>query len=461
MNPKDIIDYLISFWAHRKTKWGLFLALTLLAVPWSEYVLPYYQIHTQVFYVITFFSFIGFPSFWFFYSGRIILPTSKHTVVFCLKAQDVRSAKYIQNTLSVLTKEIDNFGLLGKFRFITIGHDIISNRGKAHNYREKQNVDLVIWGEIFSGSKEGKEVCDFKTLSFTYKLPEPIRMANLTDLFSTDINIALVNRDWNIYEVNSLQDTEKISGHLSEVILFIIGIIYAQYREFAEDSIVILQNLFMLLESQTKDEDLKIDPTKNTLILSPHLVRKGRVLVILLSIYKNLGLHLVESHNYKKAIFYLEKFRRYEKKDIAVISSLALCAFYLDDIPAAKTYTEEINTVEKNHEIYTLNKAFFGIWEKNYASAIYFYKEIIKRGRTVSGDIIAKVIAFLDERKSDYQAELAYDFAIGLLNYYHCQKKLGIQELRKFVKQARKKPEYYEIVCFVEKEILFKRRKKR
>lgn len=144
-----------------------------------------------------------------------------------------------------------------------------------------------------------------------------------------------------------------------------------------------------------------------------------------------------------------------------MLSSLALCAFYQNDIKAAKAYTEEINEIKKDHEIYILNRAFFGIWENNYASALYFYKEIIKRDRAVSGDIITKVIAFLDERKSTFPNELAYDFAIGLLNYYYCQNSIGKYELRKFVKHAKKKPEYHEIVCFVENTIFFKRKKKR
>src|SRR3990170_1742944 len=95
--------------------------------------------------------------------------------------------------------------------------------------------------------------------------------------------------------------------------------------------------------------------------------------------------------------FYLDKFRSYEKKDIPALASLALCTFYLKDIKAAKEYTEEISTVDKHNEIFILNRAFFGIFEKNYASALYFYKEIIKKGRSVNINIITKVIAFLDE----------------------------------------------------------------
>lgn len=459
MNPKDIIDYLTSFWPNRKTKWGLFVGVILIGLSWFKYDLPYYQTHEQLFYAITLIYFTGPLVLWLSHSGRIILPSSKYTVVFCLKGHDARSVKYIQSTLSILNRELDKLKLVERFRFITIGNDIIRKREEAHNYRGKHNVDLVIWGEIFSGSKEEKEVSDFKSLSFTYKLPEPISRANLIDLFSADINIALVNRDWNIYEVNSLPDTEKISGHLSEVILFIIGIIYVQYREFAEDSVAILENLFKLLESQTKGEHPKIDHTENILHLSPQMFRKGRVLAILLNVYKNLGLHFVDHHDYRKGRFYLEKFRAYEKNDIVALSSLALSAFYLKDMDAARMYTNEI--VDKKNQIYLFNKAFFGIYDKNYASALFYYKEILKIKGAVTGDIVTKVISFLDERKSEHPNELAYNFAIGFVNYYFCQKHIGNSELRKFFKLAKKRIEYHEMICFVENSIFPKDKRKK
>lgn len=154
---------------------------------------------------------------------------------------------------------MDILRLLEKFKIIFAGEDVITSLEKAYNYRGNKNVDLVIWGEILSGTKEEKEVCDFKGLFFTYKIPGAVVRAKLTDIFKTDINIARINRDWNIYEINSLPDTEKISAHLSEMIMFILGLIYCQSAEYAEDSIVILESLFKRLDMQTKGDQIKVD----------------------------------------------------------------------------------------------------------------------------------------------------------------------------------------------------------
>lgn len=457
---KNIIDFLIYFWPFRKTKWGLLMMFTPTAIFWFYNVIPVYQTNNQLFFIITAMLIIVPTIFWFFHSGRVLLPSSKFTVVFCLKPQDTLSAKHIQNSISIFNRELEALGLLEKFKLISIGEDIIKNQKKAHTYRERYNVDLIIWGIILSGSREEKEVCDFKGLFFTYKIPGVVVASNLINIFKTDINIALVNRDWNVYEINSLPDTEKISGHLSEIVMFIVGIIYCQEREFAKDSIAILEKLFTRLETQTIGERVAINPEKNTLQLSPPMLRKGRILEILLNVYKNLGVYLVEFRDYQNGSFYLGKFYNYNKKDMDVLSGLALCAFYLNNLAAAKKYTDEI--VDKKNQIYIFNQAFFGIYDKNYASALHFYQETLKIKHKVTSDIVTKVISFLDERKSEYPNELAYDFAIGFINYYFCQKDIGNSELRKFIKKSKKRSEYHEMRCFIENNIFQKdKRKKR
>ena len=463
MSLKNITEYLNYFWTHRKTIWGLVLGFMSILVVWYKYLIPFLPKNEQrIFYIIALYliPLSCFLVWWLYHSGRMISRGKKFTVVFCLKAKDLKSRIHIQNTISILNRELDTLRLLEKFKIVFAGEDVITNLEKAYKYRGNKNIDLVIWGEILSGTKEEKEVCDFKGLFFTYKIPSVVAKANLTDIFKTDINIAIINRDWNIYAINSLPDTEKISAHLSEMIMFVLGLIYCQNAEYAEDSIVILESLFRRLDMQTRGDEIKIDHENKYLLTTPSMLLKGRVLAILLNVYKNLGLHLESLKDYCKAKFYLDKFRSYGKKDIPVLASLALCTFYLNrnDIKDVKEYTEEIGTIDKHNEIFILNRAFFGIFEKNYASALHFYKEIVKNGRSVNIKTITMVIAFLDERKSEYSNEFAYDFAIGLLSYYFCQEQMGMKELRKFVKHAKKKVEYREMVNYIKDKILDKKR---
>lgn len=463
MNPKNIIDYLRYLWPHRKTKRGLFAISLPIFSFWATYVLPEYSVNPHKFYtfsislaVLWLITFI----FWLFHSGRLIKSKQPFTVIFCLKASDAKATQYSQNSIKILRTELDKLGLLQKIKIKEIGSDIINNQEEAKSYREKFDVGLIIWGEIFTGSENGQQVCDFKKLFFTYEIPGSVKQANIYDIFKNDINIALVNRDWNIYEINSLPDTEKLSENLSEIILFISGLIYAQYFDFAEDSGLILESLFNLLEAKTKNEKIVIDDINKPaqIQMSPGMLRKGRILSLLLDLYKALGIIFVDNQNYSKGIHYLNKCIIRGRKDVDILSSAALASFYLKDLNNAHLYTDQINEVEKNHPIYILNHAFFGIYKKNYASALFFYKEIIKRDKDIDNAVIIRVIAFLDERKYEDPKELAYDFAIGILNKFHSQKRLGEKDLRQFVKEAKRKEQYKEMVLFIESENLLNKR---
>lgn len=455
ISAKDAVDFLNYYWPHRKTKRGMAIALFVLAIVWFVYILPLYESHKEVVLLTTIGILLFFFWGWLYYSGRVLLPKRRFTIVFCLRADDPRSISYIRQALSILKKKLDELGLLHKFRIISIGRDIVIDRAMAHAYRERHDVDLIIWGDIFCGSKESKGVCDFKGLSFTFKVPGSVVGRNLSEIFKSDINIALVNRDWNIYEINSLPDIEKISANLSEVIMFVLGVIYCQYRKYAEDSVIILEHLFQLLKLQiNKDEKPVLNEAEKTISMTPQLFRHGRVLGILLNVYKNLGGYFTGQEDYQKGKFYLAKFMAYEKKDIGAISTLAVCEFYLGNIQTAKDLTDEICTINRNHEICLTNRGFWGIYDKKYASALYYYKEIIKRGRVVTNEIIFKVLSFLDDRKNEAPDELAYDFAIGILNVNFCDERLGRGDLRKFVKKTVNIPAYKEMHDYAKSEVL-------
>ena len=454
---KNITEYLTFFGLYGKTKRGLFVAYILVIVYWFYYIFPLHKENANRFFTVTFWYFfillLLLAILWAFYSGRIPLG-SKFTVVFCLKSKDTISTNYIENAKSILCRELDKLGLLRKIRIEQIGQDIINNIKEARTYRENHNRDLVIWGEVFCGTKDEKKVCDFKGLFFTCKIPPSMAGSDMSELFKTDINIALVNRDWNVYELNSLPDIEKISGHLYEIIMYILGLIYCQYYEYAEVSTIILERLFKILTTQTVGEQIKKDKEKKSVILSSPMLRKGRILSILLITYKKLGISFFVTKKYDKSFFYLNKFMLFEKKDIVVLATLAECSFYLtNDIKDAKMYTDQIKKIDKHNEIYFFNNAFFSIWNKNYHSTLFFYGETIKKGRKISRGIVTQVVAFLDERKTENRKELAYDFAIGFLNYHFIQKKIGSRELKNFVKKAKHKTEYHEMVSYVKQNI--------
>lgn len=451
MDIKQIIEIIQYYWKYSKTKVGLGIAAMMFAAIWVKYALPIYNKESDALYTnitITILCFVALGIVWLLYSGRLMLTSNVCTIIFCLKANDSKSAKYIENSLTLLKHEMDKIGLLDKIKLKNIGTDIISTQKQAHKFREKYDVDMIIWGDVYSGTIDQKEVCDFKNILYTYKIPKNIIIHNVVNYFKNDINIALVNRDWNIYEINSISDTEKVTCNLTEIIMFVMGLIYCQNNEFVEDSVIILERLFDLLATKSNGDKIIIDNDKNEISMSPTSLRTGRVLGILTKVYHNIGIEFTLENNYQKGYYYLEKYLKYNKYDIPALSSIALCAFRNNEFNAAKNYTETIGKIDKNNQIYILNQGFFGIYEKNYASALYFYKESAKRGKKIESSVITSVIAFLDERYKEDPREIAYEFAIGILNKYHCQRNEGMRELRRFTRKAKNKSEYADMVKY-------------
>ncbi len=454
------VEYLTLLGSQRwKTKFGYFVTTALLATVLVGGAISIHKLLKMddktfliVLCVLLVVSQLSHFLAWYFYSGRMPIANSKFTVVFCLEGNDLksdgRSDRYIQNAIAKAKGELDKLGILEKIKLNQIGKDIIRTKKEALNYRIKHNTDLIIWGNVLSGSKDEQDVCDFNKISFTYRGPSPEANANLAKLFKNDVNIALVKRDWHIYEINSSTDIGKISGHFSEIIMFILGVIYCLHHDYIEDSAKILECLFETLKRQTSGEKIKIDDKKSTIEMSASTLRKGHLLPILCAVYKELGFICERKGNHKKALFYLKKFVAYKTNDTAVLCSLALCSYLLGNLTEAKKYTDKIGKVDKYQPVYFFNKAFFCILDGKYRSMLSLYKKVIKGKGAIDSCIVTQVIGFLDQRKAENPKELAYDFAIGFLNYHLCDKKMGTGELKKFTKTAKKEIKYNEMVNY-------------
>ncbi len=389
---------------------------------------------------------------WCFCSGRVPIANSKFNVVFCLTGKDLKddgmSDRYIQNAISIVAAELDKLGLSRKIKLKTIGQDIIKTKNGAEDYLIKHGIDLIVWGQVLYGSKEEQDVCDFTKISFTYKSPSRKTNANLAELFDNNVKIALAKRDWNIYEINSITDIEKISENFNEIIMFILGIIYCHHHDYIEDSARILESLFNILKKQTSGEKIKVDEKKKTLEMSASTLRKGHLLPILCDIYKKLGGICGRKGDYRKSFFYLKKFMDHKTNDIGVLCSLAFCSYHLGNLIEAEKYTDEIKQIDKHYKVYFFNKAFFSILKGKYRGALSLYKKAIKGKGLINSSVTIQVIDFLDQRKTENPQELAYDFAIGFINYHLSDKKTGISELRRFTRKAKGETKYSEMVNY-------------
>jgi hypothetical protein len=99
--------------------------------------------------------------YWILKTGRLLLPTNKYTVVFCVKTDD-KSDKHYSKVIQKLRSEIDSLNISSTLHFIEIAPDIIESKHDAESYRETRQVDLVIWGNAYTETVDGKIVVNFR-----------------------------------------------------------------------------------------------------------------------------------------------------------------------------------------------------------------------------------------------------------------------------------------------------------
>ncbi|MCP4265633.1 MAG: hypothetical protein GY777_08675 [Candidatus Brocadiaceae bacterium] len=104
------------------------------------------------------------------------------------------------------------------------------------------------------------------------------------------------------------------------------------------------------------------------------------------------------------------------------------------------------------------NYAFFSILKGKYKGALSLYKKAIKGKGIISSSVTIQVIDFLDQRKGGNPQELAYDFAIGFINYHLSDKKTGISELRKFTRKAKGETKYSEMINYANELLLISKK---
>ena len=164
---------------------------------------------------------------WYIASGRYIFPSSKYIIIYCIKT-DNETLNYYKKIFSKLNSKLDNFKLNEVVKISNISSEIINNIKQAKIYREKRNVDYIIWGDTFKETKNGRSLINFK-LHFTFRVNKSLQQK--LDLFKADNALILGTRDWIINSDNTLIEEEKIVNNFIEASMFNIGIyLYTDFK---------------------------------------------------------------------------------------------------------------------------------------------------------------------------------------------------------------------------------------
>jgi tetratricopeptide (TPR) repeat protein len=408
---RRILEYITKKW---RSIVGLFLGIILIVAIVGKLSIPYKPI-------VTGFVLIIWMSFWVLKTGRLLLPTNKYTVVFCVKTDD-KSEKHYSKVIQKLRSEIDNLNVSSTLHFIEIAPDIIKSRLDAERYRETQQVDLVIWGNAYTETADGKIVVNFR-LNFTFRISENLKPKLI--LFAVDLLLFTGTKKWIIDTDNTLYEEIRVANYFKEACLYIIGI-YLLTDNRIEDSLEIITALKQIIPSVQDEKFQKLI--------------QGRINSLLVEIYLLLGSEAIQKKDYPNAKKYFLELTKYPINAFRVYVNLAKIEYYLGDLDEAVNYTKKAAKEKRKHPVIYVNYAFFRILGKKYDDALFWYKKIALLSQV---DIdIPGLLEFLEERYNENKKEYAYLFALGLLNYRFFDKDRGGADLMKFRAKTKDRQEY-------------------
>jgi len=445
----ELWQFIRYLWPKRKTKYGLFLILTsiLLISSFTTIDLITQKIFLGVLVVVV-------CVLWLFVSGRIILPSKKITIAFALKAIKPASQTIIEESIIKLKEKLNQIRASERFRIIEIGSDLFSTNEQAEKYIKKKKIRLIIHGNIWNEKRETHYIFDLKNFFYSF-IVNAEKNSQEFFLKLADIQLAISNRDWQIDEVNSLRDLEKVSTNFVEIILSIVAICFSTSEKQEHLSIALIEHILPLLESHITPEERKIQILENkTAKISINLLRSGRLKTILHGRYLDVGYRLSLSGKYQESFLHYKRALELGVSPIDSLTGLAITSFYLNNTGGAIEYTEQIKKYNEHHRVYYVNMGFLMIIKGEYDKAISFYDNFRKRFRSSQKENVSfakEIIKFINEQLIKRANEYGLLFAKGIITYNFISKSDGRIILQEFINRAENIDKYKNMIAKTKK----------
>ena len=421
--------YFEYFWnkiqesAFLKTKKGLFFIVFSLYIL-TRYVFESFRSPKATFIVFITLSILYF-FWWLYFSGRLFF-SQKIKILFAINLSE-ETKTYYEQVKKTINSKIDELNLSRAIEIIQMPSDLLfPTKSKAEQYVKKRMVDLLVWGHTLEGDREGSKISEFR-LHFTYLykiLPEEKRT-----IFIKQIKDNLKGRYWRILSAESFRDIQVVSGNITEVAFFILGLCLYVRGEL-KTSLQIFEKSKTLLTHKNEQEF----PQKELFL--------KQINQYLIGGYKFIG----ETLRYNKMQESKENFEKVLALDPnnseAHLNLARLCYLVDNDLDAAKTHTDRV-TDPIIKPLTNYNYAFFAIKERNPSKVLLSYQ---RTKAHLSANIIEDIILFLQNEFIKDPENILFNFALGYVNAYHGDLKIGIEELSNFIGKAKEKPEHQQLV---------------
>lgn len=315
-----IISFLLKKW---KTKSGLLIEIIILIA-----VIGYFYLKTGLVVLIILIPFVIILWFvcWSILSQRTIInPTSKRLILFSFRVE-AEAKKQFDRVISKLKDYLVDLNLDNKVRLLVGSEDLITKKQEAVRIREKNNIDLIVWGNTLFGGLKDKKATHFEihhTFAITHSLKQRL------NLFLADITLILQKRSWTIYDINDINDYKIVTDDLFETCLFIIGLYYFDRQNY-EDAIKIFEAILSISINKSR-----IRAEQNII----YIAQTGRINALLIDLYFLRSTEMRDKGDIKSELFYLEKIPEKIQNQIPILMNLAKGYYDIGDLKKAEEYT--------------------------------------------------------------------------------------------------------------------------
>ncbi|MBM9547785.1 hypothetical protein JWG40_12200 [Leptospira sp. 201903074] len=435
---KDYIEILEYFIPRRKTKYGL-LAMLLVAtitfftifntIDWISKVMSLFSIYSSII------------LFWYLDSYRLILPHKKIIIGITLRSLDAKSQSIINKTIVKIREHIQTINLDNTLKIIEIGSDVFSSNEEAEKYARKKNISAILHGNIMQGKINGNIKYDFRNFFWSCYFGKEVQNdKNSIQRIYSDIILFLETeiRDFLIDESNNLEDLNRVSQALANILISLTGILLSLSNEKIEISAKIIESILPLFESKLTMEQRKIlyFPDQKKVNISINLLKSGRLRTILISCYLIVANRYLFQNKHDLSRNYFNKAINSNIYPTEAHIGLALLYYKEGNLKESKKHTLEINRIDPENYAFYINMAFFSVLEKKYRDAISYYHKLklnIKEPQTYQLNF---VINFLKTKFEENSNEFAFLYLIGFLNWFFANRFEGGRYLEEFIKSA-------------------------
>ncbi len=330
----------------------------------------------------------------------------------------MNSGKYYNEIRKNLLSILDDLNLSGIIRIEDFSDIyLFSNKKEAEKYREKKNLDLIIWGRFTSDElKINSRNINKINLKFTYVVPKfkqdknnNIGRAIISDIIS---KIALKNY-WQIIEEQSFADVEIVSNNLTDISLYIIGLTL-KFRGRLFDSMTIFEKL------------------QQRLIIKNDNLLNG-VNFHLIDVYTIFAIDGINLEDFVKTKKFCDKILAIDSVNKFALCNLALSEYRINGFEKSREVVDKALKLYPRDSVVEINVAFIRILQADYNNALKHYYNLLNFG--INGVQLLLVIEFLcDEYEKTHEPAML--FASGFLSHYWGDNELAKIDLKKFLDEA-------------------------